>query len=102
MKKFKFKNDKYKNAREGSSRILSISCQKCDKFICFYQKDGSGSLRRMYFDRIIEPQVSISRKDFSCSCGHLMGVKMIYEKERRLAFRLFVDSIIKRVIKSSL
>ena len=94
-----FKNDKYKKVRGGSSRLLRISCQKCGEQICSYQKDGPGSLKRMYIDRITEPMVSISKKNFSCPKGHLLGVKIIYEKEKRPAFRLFVDSVVKKIIK---
>jgi len=100
MKKVTFKNDKYKKTRGGYSRLLTISCQKCSEPICLYQKDGPGNLRRMYLDRISEPFVSLSKKDLSCSNGHLLGVKMIYEKEDRPAFRLFVDSVSKKIIKS--
>lgn len=64
-----------------------------------YQKDGSGNLRRMYLDRINNPKVSISRKDLTCPKGHLIGVKIIYDKEKRPAFRLFVDSVVKKIIK---
>jgi hypothetical protein len=99
MAKTIFKNDKYKKTRGGYSRLLSISCQKCNKHICNYQKDGPGNLRRMYFDRIIDPEVSISRKDLSCPNKHLLGVKIIYDKENRPAFRLFVDSVTKKIIK---
>jgi hypothetical protein len=95
-----FKNDKYKKARGGYSRLLSISCQKCNGHICLYQKDGPGSIKRMYCDRIIEPKVSISKKDLSCPNNHPIGVKIIYDREKRLAFRLFVDSIKKKIIKS--
>ena len=95
-----FKNDKYKKSRGGYSRLLQISCQKCGSLVCLYQKDGPGNLRRMYFDRIIEPRVIVSKKDLSCTKGHLLGVKIIYEKEKRPAFRLFVDSIIKKIIKA--
>ena len=95
-----FKNDKYKKSRGGYSRLLDISCQKCGINICQYQKDGPGNLKRMYHDRIIESNVSILRKDLSCPNGHLLGVKIIYEKEKRLAFRLFVDSVKKKIIKS--
>lgn len=97
--KAKFKNDKYKKARGGRSRLLKISCQECGSPVCSYQKDGPGNLRRMYIDRIIEPKVSIARKDLSCAKGHLLGVKTIYHKENRPAFRLFVDSVLKRMVK---
>lgn len=94
-------NDKYRRTRGGRSRLLDISCRKCGEHICLYQKDGPGTLRRMYVDRIVEPKVSTSRKDLSCSGGHLLGIKIIYEKERRPAFRLFVDSVTKKIRKIS-
>jgi hypothetical protein len=53
----------------------------------------------MYIDRIIEPKVSISRKDLSCPNNHLIGVKIIYDKEKRPAFRIFVDSVTKKIVK---
>ena len=94
------KNDKYRKTRGGYSRLLSISCEKCGSNICIYQKDGPGNLRRMYLDRIIDPKISLSRKDLSCPKGHLLGVKIIYEKEKRPAFRMFVDAVKKKIIKS--
>ncbi len=99
MTKIKFVNDRYKKDRGGYSRLLKISCYKCGEPICLYQKDGPGNLRRMYVDRITEPKVSISNKDLTCSKNHLLGVRIIYEKEDRLAFRLFVDSVIKKIVK---
>ncbi len=96
-----FKNDKYKKTRGGYSRLLNVSCQKCNEDICNYQKDGPGNLRRMYIDRIIDPKVSITKKDLSCSNNHLLGVKIIYEKENHPAFRLFVEFVVKKIIKST-
>lgn len=101
MKKVTFKNDKYKKVGGGYSRLLSISCQKCNEYICNYQKDGPGNLRRMYIDRIIDSKVSTSQKDLSCSNKHIIGIKIIYNKEKRPAYRLFVDSVIKKIIKIS-
>ncbi len=100
MKKSIFKNDRYKQKRGGYSRLLNISCQKCGEEICKYQKDGPGNLRRMYLDRIIDSTASITKKDLSCSKGHVLGVKIIYEKEKRPAYRLFVDAVSKKIIKS--
>ena len=97
--KIALKNDRYRKTRGGHSRLLNIFCEKCGEYICNYQKDGPGSLKRMYIDRIIEPRVSILRKDLSCLKSHLLGVKIIYEKEKRPAFRLFVDSVKKKIIK---
>lgn len=100
MPKNSFINDRYKKVRGGYSRLLEISCEKCKEVVCSYQKDGPGGLRRMYLDRILNSRVSITRKDFSCSNDHLLGIKIMYEKENRPAFRLFVDSIKKKIIKS--
>ena len=97
--KINFKNDKYKKDRGGYSRLLSISCQKCNEHICDYQKDGPGNLRRMYLDRIFDPTVSITKKDFSCPNRHLLGVKIIYQKEKRPALRIFVDAVKKKIVK---
>ena len=99
MLKGVFKNDKYKKVRGGYSRLLQISCQKCGSSICTYQKDGPGNLRRMYLDRISNSKILINKKDFTCPKGHLLGIKIIYKKENRLAFRLFVDSVVKKIIK---
>jgi hypothetical protein len=93
----KLKNDKYRRARGGYSRMLAISCEKCGSLVCRYQKDGPGALRRMYIDRISDAGVSLSRKDLSCPKGHLLGVKIIYDKEKRPAFRLFVDAVTKKI-----
>ena len=93
----KFKTDRYKRARGGSARLLEISCQKCGSSICLYQKDGTGTLRRMYVDRIIEPKVPISGKHLICSEGHVVGATYIYEKEGRAAYRLSASSVAKKI-----
>lgn len=54
----------------------------------------------MYIDRIIDSAVSISRKDLSCPKDHLLGVRIVYEKEKRIAFRLFVDALTKKIVKN--
>ncbi len=64
-----------------------------------YQKDGQGNLRRTYIDRIVESKISTSKKDLSCTEGHLLGVKIIYDREKRPAFRLFVDAVAKKITK---
>jgi len=99
MPKIHFKNDAYRRARGGHSRLLQIYCRTCHSYICTYQKDGPGVLKRMYIDRITEPQVSIRGKKFSCPHAHLLGVKIIYGPENRPAFRLFVDGVVKKAIK---
>lgn len=92
------KNDKYKKARGGWSRMLDICCEHCGNHICFYQKDGPGPLKRMYHDRI--SGVSTDESNLVCpKCKEVLGVGIIYEKENRPAYRLFAGSITKKVVK---
>jgi hypothetical protein len=55
----------------------------------------------MYLDRIADAEVSLSRKDLRCLNGHLLGTKIIYEKEKRPAFRLFVDAVLKKAVRTT-
>jgi len=102
-----FKRDKYVNARGGNSHFLNIYCSKCGQHLFLYQKDGRGSLLRAYLDRIFEPKElselqfkSRSKKDIQnlkCQkCGLLIATPMVYEPERRLAFRLLHGSFVKK------
>lgn len=92
------KNDKYKKARGGWSRILDIRCEKCEQHICFYQKDGSGLLKRMYYDRM--SGFDTTENELVCpKCKKVLGVSMVYEKEKRLAYRLFVGAVTKKIVK---
>jgi hypothetical protein len=100
MAKSAFKNDRYRRARGGYSRLLEISCEKCGTPVCRYQKDGPGNLRRMYIDRMIDAAALLSGKTLVCKNGHVLGVKIMYEKENRPAFRVFVDAVHKKIVKS--
>ncbi len=110
MKKiaFSFKKDKYKTTRGGHSRLLNIYCRKCKSVVIIYQKDGSGNLRRLYLDRIFAPAnvaglQFLNIKDIpilKCKkCGEVLGTPYIYIKEKRKAFRLYQDSVIKQIRK---
>lgn len=92
------KNDKYRKVRGGYSRLLNITCQECGAIVCLYQKDGPGNLRRMYIDRIIHLKTSLGGKTLPCPKNHLLGTRVVYKKESRPAFRLFVDAVVKRVV----
>ena len=99
MEKFILKKDKYKKARGGKSRIFEINCCNCKKHICYYQKDGPGLLKRMYLDRILG--YKRVGKEFICeSCGAKLATLIIYEKENRLAYKLFLGKVNKRIIKA--
>ena len=95
-----FIKDSYKSDRGGYSRLCKISCHKCRDVVCLYQKDGPGNLRRLYIDRMSDLKVSIKNKTLICNNGHILGIKIVYEKEDRSAFRLFVDSVAKKVLSS--
>lgn len=94
------KNDIYSQARGGWSRMLKITCEKCDGHVCFYQKDGPGPLKRMYVDRMID--IKPSGTTLACrNCGHELGIKITYAKENRPAYRLFQGSVNKKITKQS-
>ncbi|MDI6785933.1 MAG: hypothetical protein QMD92_04405 [bacterium] len=101
MKHVKLKSDKYKKARGGNSRILKISCSNCKTNIFSYQKDGIGTLKRVYIDRIISEQSIIPANNLVCpNCKKVLGTPMIYKKENRPALRLILGAITKKVIFS--
>ncbi len=106
--KYKIKRDKYKSSRGGYSRLLDISCQKCNNTVLVYQKDGPGNLRRLYMDRIMSPEkLTYLQKQnikniapLKCTkCGFVMGIPYIYEKEKRKAYRIFQDAVTKKIRK---
>jgi hypothetical protein len=109
MVDIKFKSDKYKKSRGGYSRLLDIRCANCTTHLFFYQKDGRGILKRIYLDRIYnsgkytgsENKPSKSIPNLICpKCDTLIGVPYIYERESRLAFRLIVGTVVKKIVKS--
>jgi len=112
MKKtsFSFKKDKYKATRGGYSRLLNVCCRKCESVVVVYQKDGPGSLRRLYLDRIFAPADMVGLQYLNTKeipalkckkCSEILGTPYIYIKEKRKAFRLYPDSVIKRLRKLS-
>ncbi len=64
-------------------------------------------LKRMYIDRMIGVNIKgtglKSLPNLVCvGCKELLGVPMIYKKETRLAYRLFVGAITKKITKGEL
>lgn len=78
--------------------MLQLSCSSCDELLFKYQKDGPGILKRLYLDRIIDYPTR-STQLTCCKCKETLGVKTIYKKEGRPAYRLFAGSISKKIIK---
>lgn len=98
--KLAFKNDKYRKARGGHSRWLSLSCENCKTQLMIYQKDGPGILKRLYVDRVASPRGLTTKQKLECKkCKTTLGILTVYEKEKRPAYRLFVGAIGKKIVK---
>jgi hypothetical protein len=88
------------------SRFISIYCSQCDEFILRYRKEGSGSLIRVYLNRISEPehfkQFKHAREkselpSLNCpQCSQRIGASMIHNTENRPAYRLVKGSFSKK------
>ena len=106
MIKHKLKKDRFLKARGGFSEFLNIYCSSCQSHVALYQKDGRGSLLRMYLDRIFEPlslanlQESTEKSslpNLKCtSCDSLIAIPMVYKLENRLALRLIKGAVFKK------
>ena len=110
MKKpgFSLIKNKYKTARGGYSRLLNICCRKCKNVVVVYQKDGPGGLRRLYLDRILAPGSMVGLQALNLenipvlkckNCSYTLATPYIFKKEKRKAFRLYQDSVIKKIRK---
>lgn len=103
----KLKQDKYRKARGGQSKLLDVCCAKCDERLFSYQKDGPGLLKRTYLDRICSSEKYENLQYFALveipqliclKCGAHIGTPIIYKKENRLAFRIFEGAVSKKII----
>lgn len=91
------RNDQYRLARGGWSRILELRCFKCGAFVAYYQKDGSGPLKRSYLDRFITP--IDGTKNVVCKCGQILGIPWKYEPENnRPCVRWFEAALKKKIV----
>ncbi len=108
-RKFALKNDQYRAARGGWARFLNLYCAICQAHLLLYQKDGSGTLYRLYLDRIFAPYSFAQLQDIAdlsaildlvCpTCKAVIGTPTVWEEENRKAFQLNQDSFTKRVGK---
>src|SRR5581483_5742872 len=99
MHKNKFQTDKYRKARGGNSRWLSLSCGKCGRSLFKYQKDGPGILKRLYIDRIDDANIPLNKNLVCAGCGAIIGNPIIYKREGRPALRLSPGVVKKQIIK---
>jgi len=100
--KLTFKSDRFKKNRGGYSRWLSLSCEKCKTQLMIYQKDGPGILKRLYLDRIVSSNDLKDKDKFECKkCKTVLGIRTLYKKENRPAYRLFAGSIEKKIVQGN-
>jgi hypothetical protein len=97
LEKIHFIKDTYYRARGSRSKMIALYCMKraCSSSpFALYQKDDyPGLLKRLYLDRIIAPKIS-SDSDLICkNCGSTLGIRYIYAKEKRIAFKLFAYEV---------
>lgn len=91
----KLKSDRFRRARGGWARVLRLRCAACGRTLFDYQKDGPGPIKRLYLDRI-SPTPHVTKSLVCPGCKTLLGTHMIYKKERRPAFRMYQNAIIKK------
>lgn len=75
--------------RFGKFYLFNLRTSDRWRKLLVYQKDGKGNLHRLYKDRILRSYVSVDEKStIKCECGKMIAHPMVYEKEKRSAFRL--------------
>ena len=108
MSNINWKNDTYRKARGGYARLFAVSCATCGTHLFSYQKDGPGIVKRLYLDRIYQSNAYTGLQHLALrqipqlicpQCGEHLGIPIIYQKEQRLAFRLFEGSVTKKLSK---
>lgn len=94
VEKFKIIKDSFVKHRDGNSKLLYISCAKCNEPIMVYQKDGKGGLLRCYADRIVWPANFKQANLLICpKCNNVIANPMVYSPEKRFAFRLIPGTV---------
>jgi hypothetical protein len=103
------KKDSFFRSRGNVCQLWNIFCANCHEPLFVYQKDGRGSLKRTYLNRIVGPETLASLQDVDLTprtmqplrctkCETLIGVPMMHW-EGRLAFRLRPGSWTKTIRK---
>ena len=108
MSNLDWKNDTYKKARGGYARLFAVSCATCGTHLFYYQKDGPGIVKRLYLDRIYQSHAYTGLQHRALQhvpqllcpqCGEHLGIPIVYQKEQRLAFRLFAGAVTTKIRK---
>ena len=108
MNHMEWTNDAYRQARGGYARLFAVSCATCGTHLFYYQKDGPGLFKRLYLDRIylskvytgLQHRVLQHLPQLLCpQCGEHLGIPILYQKEQRLAVRLFAGAVTTKISK---
>jgi len=91
--------DRYFRKKGSTAKIINVKCLNCKERLLIYQKDGSGWLKRCYFNRILWPKKysklktnkMSNVKDLISVCGKIIGRQIIH-KDGRAAFQLIRGS----------
>jgi len=87
--------DKYLRRRGGHTKILDILCKNCANKLFVYQKDGTGQLKRCYFNRIMTDNIQLKENEFNCpQCKEKIGFGITHT-DKRLAIKLLRGKISK-------
>ena len=57
-------------------------------------------LKRLYTDRIISSRLRTDANLACKKCKTILGIPIMYQKEKRTAYRLFAGAVIKKIIKA--
>ena len=81
-----------------ANQLFKLFCGLCNIYILLYRKKGSGSLLRIYLDKILDPnkfseikgtESKTKRSSLVCpECGHLIGLSIMHGTKNHPAFRL--------------
>lgn len=94
----KLKNDRFRKTRGGASKLLTLVCGNCRTKLFDYQKDGKGTIIRLYLDRIVlnHQNIAMEGGNIACpDCQKILGNVSIYKKESREALFLERGAVVK-------
>lgn len=94
---YKIKNDKFQKSRGGTSCILDVRCDHCAGHVCYYQKKRPRLTQAYVICRMINLQPT-GESLLCAGCQRLLGVRVIWQKEDRPAYRLFAGAVTKKII----
>ena len=98
MKKL-FTYDRYPHGRPVSKKV-EIKCINCTAIQFSYQKEGNGTLEKLFLDLILDNnQIKNNQKLVCAQCDKILGTKFSHGPANRLAFKLYPGSIYYKVLK---